>query len=187
MVFRHETKPQCPQLVYQRRERWHYRRPHHHENLRRHPLPRIERFQTNHRQRTPSRPIGKCWSSPSQPQFMFDFYKTYLQDWFKANGKDVSLEFLDASDQSLIAIQGPKTVGILQPYMNIELENLHFMTSVTANIGGIENCRITRCGYTGEDGVEISIPSEHVQDVVNMLLQNEFVKLAGLGARDTLR
>lgn len=97
------------------------------------------------------------------------------------------MEFLDTSEQSLIAIQGPKSAGILQPYVNIELENLHFMTSTSANIGGIENCRITRCGYTGEDGVEISIPSEHVSEVVNMLLQNEFVKLAGLGARDTLR
>lgn len=111
----------------------------------------------------------------------------HLQEWFKANGKDVSVEFLDASEQSLIAVQGPKAAGILQPYVNIDLENLYFMTSATANVGGVENCRITRCGYTGEDGVEISIPSQNATEIVNMLLQNEFVKLAGLGARDTLR
>lgn len=49
--------------------------------------------------------------------------------------------------------------------------------------------RVTRCGYTGEDGVEISIPSAKVEEVVKALLasKNGDVKLAGLGARDTLR
>lgn len=61
------------------------------------------------------------------------------------------------------------------------------MNSSSANVCGVENCRITRCGYTGEDGVEVSIPSENVSQVVESLLNNEFVKLAGLGARDTLR
>lgn len=61
------------------------------------------------------------------------------------------------------------------------------MNSVHASVCGIENCRITRCGYTGEDGVEISVPSKSVTEVVETLLQNEFVKLAGLGTRDTLR
>lgn len=110
-----------------------------------------------------------------------------LQDSFIADGKDVSIEFLDSSSQSLIAVQGPKTAQVLQPFVNVNLENLYFMNSVFADVCGIENCRITRCGYTGEDGVEISIPSKHATEIVETLLKNEFVKLAGLGARDTLR
>lgn len=44
-----------------------------------------------------------------------------------------------------------------------------------------------RCGYTGEDGFEISVPSTNAIDVAKKLLDNEKVKLAGLGARDSLR
>lgn len=49
--------------------------------------------------------------------------------------------------------------------------------------------RVTRCGYTGEDGVEISIPSVKANDVIKALLASKDgdVKMAGLGARDTLR
>lgn len=61
------------------------------------------------------------------------------------------------------------------------------MNSAIGSVCGIKNCRITRCGYTGEDGVEISIPSRDVEYVVETLLRNEFIELAGLGARNTLR
>lgn len=61
------------------------------------------------------------------------------------------------------------------------------MTTTEAEIAGVKNCRITRCGYTGEDGFEISVPSESIEVVVEELLQEENVKLAGLGARDSLR
>lgn len=61
------------------------------------------------------------------------------------------------------------------------------MNGTVAKVCGVENCRITRCGYTGEDGVEISIPTSYVTDIVRSLLQCEQVQLAGLGARDTLR
>ena len=55
--------------------------------------------------------------------------------------------------------------------------------------GGVPGCRISRCGYTGEDGVEISIPSKNVSDVVQKILNlnKDKVKLAGLGVRDSLR
>ena len=53
----------------------------------------------------------------------------------------------------------------------------------------MDNCRITRCGYTGEDGVEISIPEAHASTVVTAILESKAgnAKLAGLGARDSLR
>ena len=51
---------------------------------------------------------------------------------------------------------------------------------------GIENIRLTRCGYTGEDGFELSVPSDHVTNLTEQLL-SDGGKMAGLGARDTLR
>lgn len=61
------------------------------------------------------------------------------------------------------------------------------MNSTTAKIADVGTCRITRCGYTGEDGFEISIPSIKSPDITLQLLKDDSVKLAGLGARDSLR
>ena len=54
-------------------------------------------------------------------------------------------------------------------------------------MAGVENCRVTRCGYTGEDGVEISVDDQHCRKVTEALLETGEVALAGLGARDSLR
>ena len=62
------------------------------------------------------------------------------------------------------------------------------MTSNVTDIAGIPGCRITRCGYTGEDGVEISLHESKTEDLVEKLLsKSDRIKLAGLGARDSLR
>lgn len=108
---------------------------------------------------------------------------------FKAQGKDVSVEFLSSDDQSLLALQGPSAVSVLQKLCTKDLSRLFFMNGVTDTIAGVDNCRITRCGYTGEDGVEISIPSRHAPAIANALLDPKLgnLKLAGLGARDSLR
>ncbi|XP_055639116.1 aminomethyltransferase, mitochondrial [Toxorhynchites rutilus septentrionalis] len=108
---------------------------------------------------------------------------------FKAKGKDVSVEFLSSDDQSLLAIQGPSAVPALQKLCTKNLTSLFFMNSTTDTIAGVENCRITRCGYTGEDGAEISIPSTKASLIANALLDEKIgnLKLAGLGARDSLR
>lgn len=84
-------------------------------------------------------------------------------------------------------MQGPKSVTTLQKLTDADLSQLYFMTTVSSNIGEVQNCRITRCGYTGEDGFELSIPSNNAELVVKELLGSEDVKLAGLGARDSLR
>lgn len=105
---------------------------------------------------------------------------------FKKRGKDVHVEFLDASERALIALQGPKAAAALQNLTDIALQDLTFMTSRVGKVAGVE-CRVTRCGYTGEDGVEISIPASKAEIVTEALLQSKDVKLAGLGARDSLR
>ncbi|VVC35377.1 Hypothetical protein CINCED_3A010555 [Cinara cedri] len=106
---------------------------------------------------------------------------------FKSSGHDVSLEFLDSDTQSLLALQGPSSMRVLQTFVSIDLSKLYFMDSVEATICGVSNCRINRCGYTGEDGFELSVPSKWVEMVAESLITTDSVKLAGLGARDTLR
>lgn len=90
----------------------------------------------------------------------------------------------------MIAVQGPQTSQILQTLLqNVDMKCMPFMSSVVTSVAGVEDCRITRCGYTGEDGVEISIPETHTAKVVTALLESQAgnAKLAGLGARDSLR
>lgn len=106
---------------------------------------------------------------------------------FQGRGKDVKLVLRD--DLSLIAVQGPSAAKALQPLVSIDLSKLYFMNTSIGEVAGVAGCRITRCGYTGEDGVEISVPSEKIVHVVNALLASKVgnVQLAGLGARDSLR
>lgn len=109
---------------------------------------------------------------------------------FQQSGQDVSVEFLNAS-HSLIALQGPKAMLALQPLVQQDLSKLFFMQSVKTKIDQTD-VRITRCGYTGEDGFEISVPNTYVDALVERILsenQSETcsVQLAGLGARDSLR
>ncbi len=88
------------------------------------------------------------------------------------------------NDLSLIALQGPKSVEILDKLLP-GVSNLKFMTGNNFNYEN-ENLYITRSGYTGEDGFEISISNKKVENLINFLISNE-VKPIGLGARDTLR
>ena len=88
------------------------------------------------------------------------------------------------SDLSLIALQGPKAVEILEK-LTPGVSNLKFMTGGNFNFDE-ENLYITRSGYTGEDGFEISIPNNKVEKLIKYLVENK-VNPIGLGARDTLR
>ena len=88
-------------------------------------------------------------------------------------------------DLSLIALQGPKSESALLKLVPSIL-GTEFMSSFWVNY---KNYRIliSRCGYTGEDGFEISIPNKHVISFTETLLEDSDIKLAGLGARDSLR
>ncbi|XP_063832360.1 aminomethyltransferase, mitochondrial [Ostrinia nubilalis] len=105
---------------------------------------------------------------------------------FSRKGKDVNVEFWDVGERALIAVQGPKAAAAVQTLTKFSLNNLTFMTSTVGSVAGVE-CRVTRCGYTGEDGVEISIPADKAEVLTESLLKCNDVKLAGLGARDSLR
>lgn len=92
---------------------------------------------------------------------------------------------VEMTDYSLIAIQGPLSEKVLSNYITGH-ENLNFMTGMNAQIGNKE-IYVSRSGYTGEDGFEISIPNKLVIDFVDELLKNDSIQLAGLGSRDSLR
>lgn len=90
------------------------------------------------------------------------------------------LEF-SVLDHGLIALQGPRAEEVLA-----EAVDLKFMHARTVSLVGTE-CLVSRCGYTGEDGFEISIPATHAVALARRLLAHPAVKPVGLGARDTLR
>ena len=96
---------------------------------------------------------------------------------------DVTLETLD--NHALIALQGPESAGILQAIIP-DIADMVFMDSRALTIDGIP-CLISRSGYTGEDGFEISIPEAHARQITERLLAHPQVALIGLGARDSLR
>ena len=87
-------------------------------------------------------------------------------------------------NRSLIAIQGPKSVKILNDIIN-GVEELSFMTGSWFLLEQ-QKIYITRSGYTGEDGFEISLPNDQVEKFTKRLIEKG-AKLIGLGARDTLR
>ena len=88
-------------------------------------------------------------------------------------------------ERALLALQGPKAVDALTR-LNPAVAGLVFMTGGVFELAGTA-CFVTRSGYTGEDGFEISVPQEHAITLAEALLAQPEVQAAGLGARDTLR
>ncbi len=108
------------------------------------------------------------------------------QDWLLAHLDPRRVEFADLSaTQSLIAIQGPKTVAHLQPFVDIDLNELANFGHASATI--LNNpAFIARTGYTGEDGFEVMVAPEIAIELWDKLIAAG-VTPCGLGARDTLR
>ena len=88
-------------------------------------------------------------------------------------------------DRALLALQGPQAVTALSR-LNPGVAQLVFMTGAEFELAGAD-CFVTRSGYTGEDGFEISVPAENAVTLAEALLAQPEVAPAGLGARDTLR
>jgi aminomethyltransferase len=89
------------------------------------------------------------------------------------------------ADRALLALQGPLAVQALAR-LNPQATALTFMTGAHLELAGCE-CFVTRSGYTGEDGFEISVAADQAESLARALLEQTEVKPAGLGARDTLR
>ena len=98
-------------------------------------------------------------------------------------GNDCKVEFLE--DVALLALQGPLAHKVLSEIAP-SISEMIFMTAKQVVINGIE-CLITRSGYTGEDGFEISLAAKDSEELAKLLLSNIEVEWVGLGARDSLR
>ncbi|MDX1484961.1 MAG: glycine cleavage system aminomethyltransferase GcvT [Alphaproteobacteria bacterium] len=98
-------------------------------------------------------------------------------------GAAVEVAMLD--DRALIALQGPEAAAVLARSAP-EVKEMRFLETRTIDIGGAR-CLVSRAGYTGEDGFEISIANAGAEALARALLAEPEVAPAGLGARDTLR
>jgi aminomethyltransferase len=112
-----------------------------------------------------------------------------------AGNKDDDFAFLNANlsgdaklevlDRALLAIQGPEAAEVMAKH-EPALGDMGFMDCRTISLFD-EDCIVSRSGYTGEDGYEISVPAAAAERVWNLLLTDARVKPVGLGARDSLR
>ena len=94
-------------------------------------------------------------------------------------------EVIPTPERALLALQGPQAVTALAR-LNPDVAQLTFMTGGFFNLDGIDTF-LTRSGYTGEDGFEISVHNDQAVELARKLLTQPEVMPIGLGARDTLR
>lgn len=97
--------------------------------------------------------------------------------------ENITLEIVE--DRALLALQGPGAAAMFATLCPPAAE-MGFMTAIRADVNGVE-CWISRCGYTGEDGYEISVPNANAVNLARTLLADAAVEAIGLGARDSLR
>jgi aminomethyltransferase len=94
-------------------------------------------------------------------------------------------QFVELKDQALVALQGPLAESIIKKFSALAAA-LPFMATCETTLDNIK-CTISRCGYTGEDGFEISVANQHAEALAKLFLDENDVIPIGLGARDTLR
>jgi len=95
------------------------------------------------------------------------------------------VELLPSDDFALLALQGPEAAEVLASY-DPAISDMTFMDAAPAMIDGV-NVHLTRSGYTGEDGFELTIPVGEAERIWRLLLEDPRVEPIGLGARDSLR
>nr|WP_221237177.1 glycine cleavage system aminomethyltransferase GcvT [Roseospira goensis] len=101
----------------------------------------------------------------------------------RAHMPEIEVAVLD--DHALLALQGPAAAGVLAA-LAPAVADMRFMDARAVAIQDVP-CFVTRSGYTGEDGFEISVPAGAAERLARALLDHDDVAPAGLGARDSLR
>ncbi|WP_223421910.1 glycine cleavage system aminomethyltransferase GcvT [Tateyamaria pelophila] len=91
----------------------------------------------------------------------------------------------EITDRALLALQGPRAEAVLAA-LNPDSAAMRFMDVRSLDLAGAA-CWVSRSGYTGEDGFEISVPADQAVDLARALLAHADVEPIGLGARDSLR
>ncbi len=99
---------------------------------------------------------------------------------------EITLNHLE--DTALLALQGPEACAALERLVtsNVPLASLTFMKAAAFKLDGVD-AWISRSGYTGEDGFEISLPADEAERIADAICAQSEVKPIGLGARDSLR
>jgi aminomethyltransferase len=110
--------------------------------------------------------------------------KTADETHLRAHLSDVCV-IESLADRALVALQGPRAESALAKFC-ADVTSMKFMDAGPRRVGNFD-CFVSRSGYTGEDGFEISVPAEQAEALVTALLENSDVLPIGLGARDSLR
>ena len=96
-----------------------------------------------------------------------------------------SCEITPLNDRALLALQGPRAEGVLAEFW-ADISAMKFMDVQNIEIHDVA-CIVSRSGYSGEDGFEISVPADKAESIARALLEHPDVEPIGLGARDSLR
>ncbi|WP_299612246.1 glycine cleavage system aminomethyltransferase GcvT [uncultured Tateyamaria sp.] len=95
------------------------------------------------------------------------------------------VDVTEITDRALLALQGPAAETVLAT-LDPRAADMRFMDVATLDLNGVD-AWVSRSGYTGEDGYEISVPTEAAEPIAKALLDHPDVEPIGLGARDSLR
>ncbi|MCA9264769.1 MAG: glycine cleavage system aminomethyltransferase GcvT [Planctomycetales bacterium] len=111
-----------------------------------------------------------------------------IADWIDQHlaGQDTVTWSDETLDSAMIALQGPQALAVAQMHTDIDLSAMKYYTGRYARVAD-HDVFVSRTGYTGEDGIEISVSAAAAVHVWEILCDDERVSPAGLGARDTLR
>lgn len=111
-------------------------------------------------------------------------------NWISAhNTKGVDMKNI-SDDTSLLAVQGPKAVEVLQKLTDVNLSDIPYYSFVKGRFNGIDNVVISNTGYTGAGGFELYFANEYAHSMWTSIFEagkEAGIKPIGLGARDTLR
>jgi aminomethyltransferase len=110
-------------------------------------------------------------------------------DWIKGQGNQSPKVLNVGRDWTLVGVQGPRAVGLVQRLTTAELGNVKYYAFVEGTVADVP-CVISRTGYTGEDGFELFCGNADAVRLWRALLEegkSDGIRPAGLGARDTLR
>ena len=108
----------------------------------------------------------------------------WLEQLREERGLDVALTN-ESDDTGKLDVQGPGAAALVQQFCDVDLSTIKFFWATKGHIAGVP-CRISRTGYTGEDGFELFFPIEETVKLWRLFVENGAAP-SGLGCRDTLR
>ena len=117
--------------------------------------------------------------------FVVNASRKEVDDAFISARLPAGVKLVAAEDRALLALQGPAAEAVMARHCP-QAAALSFMSATSATFDGYD-CSISRSGYTGEDGYEISVPAAKAEAMARTLLKEPEVLPIGLGARDSLR